>query len=89
MGAEYSYHGKHVVGRHLLYETYGDRRKHRSSERCWKCGGSGKLLIEQECHLCRCEDRTTWSNYSKDCSCNGYGRQTSYEQCDDCHGRGY
>lgn len=89
MGAEYSHHGKHVAGRHLLYETYGGRRKHRSSERCWKCSGHGRLFIEQECHSCRCEDRTTWSNYSKDCSCNGYGRQTSYELCDDCHGRGY
>ncbi|CAF1488176.1 unnamed protein product [Adineta ricciae] len=89
MGAEYSQQGKNAVGRHLIYEAYGRRTKGRSSERCWKCGGHGRLYVQSECNRCRCGERTTWSNYSPNCSCNGYGRQTSTEICDDCHGRGY
>ncbi|UJR27071.1 hypothetical protein I4U23_008373 [Adineta vaga] len=89
MGAEYSHQGKNTaVGRHLIYETYGGRGKSRSTERCWKCGGHGRLYVEYECNSCRLEERTTWSNYTRSCSCNGYGRQTSTEICDDCRGRG-
>jgi DnaJ-class molecular chaperone len=89
MGAEYSHQGRNAIGRHMIYETYSGKRKGRSGERCYKCGGNGKIYVESECNSCRGEDRTTWSNYTRHCSCNGYGRQTSYEQCDDCHGRGY
>jgi hypothetical protein len=89
MGIEYSHQGKHAVGRHMIYEAYSGKRKGRSGERCFKCGGHGKIYVESECHSCRSEDRTTWSNYTRSCSCNGYGRQTSYEECEDCHGRGY
>ncbi|CAF0891275.1 unnamed protein product [Adineta steineri] len=89
MGAEYSHQGRNGGRRHLIYETYAGNRKGRSGERCFKCGGNGKLFVESECNSCRCEERTTWSNYSRSCSCNGYGRQTSSEICDDCYGRGY
>lgn len=89
MGIEYSHQGRNAIGRHMIYEAYGGKRKGRSGERCFKCGGQGRICVEYECSSCRYEERTTWSNYSRNCSCNGYGRQTSYEQCDDCQGRGY
>ena len=89
MGAEYSQQGRSSSGRHILYETFASKRKGRSGERCLKCAGRGRLFVEYECNSCRCEERTSWSSYNGHCSCNGYGRQTSCELCDDCHGRGY
>jgi hypothetical protein len=89
MGVDYSHHGRNVTGRHLIYEAYVGKRKGRSGERCFKCDGHGRIYVEYKCSSCRCEERTNWLSYSRQCSCNGDGRRTSYEQCDDCYGRGY
>jgi hypothetical protein len=89
MGVECSQQSRNAAGRHLIYEVHGNRRKNRLGDRCSKCGGHGKIYVESECNSCRCEERTTWSNYTRQCPCNGYGRQTFSEQCDDCRGRGH
>jgi DnaJ-class molecular chaperone len=89
MGIEYSHHGRNTSGRHLIYDAYVGKRKGRSGERCFKCDGHGQITVIYECNLCRYEERTSSLSYSRQCSCNGYGRKTSYEKCDDCYGRGY
>ncbi|CAF2646993.1 unnamed protein product [Rotaria sp. Silwood2] len=89
MGAEYSQPPRLGALSAFIEDAYGGTERGASRVRCWKCLGHGRLYIEHECTSCWCQDRTTWSNYTRHCSCNGYARQTSTEICDDCHGRGY
>ncbi|CAF0960216.1 unnamed protein product [Rotaria sordida] len=89
MGAEYSQPPRLSGLSNFLNEAYSRGGTGKSRVRCWKCSGHGRLYIDYECTICRCHDQTSWSNYTKHCSCNGYGRQTHTELCDDCHGRGH
>lgn len=86
MGAEYSRPPKIPALTSFISESFVSQRSH--SGRCIKCSGHGKLFVEYECGSCRCDNQASWSHYSDCNSCNGYGRQTAYEICDDCFGRG-
>lgn len=88
MGAEYSQQGRRGGKKRRVLEDH-DERKYPRDRRCYKCSGHGRLFVEYECYSCRNQSDPTWSNYSRQCSCNGYGRVTSYETCDDCWGRGW
>ncbi|CAF3432363.1 unnamed protein product [Rotaria sp. Silwood1] len=89
MGAEYSQPTRLAALSTFIADANSGSERGASRVRCWKCSGHGRLYIEEECTSCRCQDQGTWSNYTRHCSCNGYGRKTSTQICDDCHGRGY